>query len=323
MPTRPRHNLAAYLAGFAAPLPAAVLPGTVRQPAARRPGEAADGDGATDLPTLLARVPAAGYGPGVTAALGRLWPSLTARDRSQVAAPLRPGRGGLVRLGGAAAVQTSPTTCGSASLVLLAAAGDPVLATWLVTGQDLGVPPAGALLPGFAPGPGAEAPDAAGERFAALQGAMQRATCRRALGPFPWPGRFGTPPWTAARHARFPGVRYSHRPVDDADRVGMTRLLSWVRASVVRGVPVPLYTGGDRGRGLASAVPRHVVLAVPGAPEADPEALFLYEPGTARVFTVPAADLVARTTPHPALGNWTHVCWAVLPRRGAAATVIP
>ena len=43
-----------------------------------------------------------------------------------------------LEVGGAPAQQTDATTCGSAVLALLAAAGDPVLALWLATGWDPG-----------------------------------------------------------------------------------------------------------------------------------------------------------------------------------------
>lgn len=325
MPAGPR-NLAAFLAPLAAPLPTAV--GSVR---ARPPAGADDGEPA--LAVVLARTHGAGHGPRVVAALERAWPTLTPRERRQVASPLRPGPDGVLRLGRDPARQTSETTCGSASLILLAAAGDPVLATWLVTGRTLGVRPAAGVLPdvawGVGPGPGPGpaqgvgegVPASAGERFAALQAAMLRATSRRAVGPLPWPSRFGTPPWTAARQARFPGVRYGHRPVDDADAAAMARLLTWVRSAVGRGVPVPLYTGGDARHGLGTAIPRHVILAVPpprpvgeAATGAAGAGVSLYEPGTARVYSVSDADLIARTTPLDAFGRWAHLCWAVLPQ---------
>ena len=313
MPAGPR-NLAAFFAPLAAPLPTAVA-----SPSGR-PWEGVD-DGEPALAVVLARARGAGHGPRAVAALERTWPALTPRERRQVASPLRPGPDGVLRLGRDPARQTSETTCGSASLILLAAAGDPVLATWLVTGRALGVRPGTGVLPDVGPGAGDAAPASPGERFAVLQAAMLRATSRRAVGPLPWPSRFGTPPWTAARQARFPGVRYGHRPVDDADAEAMARLLTWVRSAVGRGVPVPLYTGGDARHGLGTAIPRHVILAVPpprrlgkAAPGAGGAGLSLYEPGTARVHSVSDADLIARTTPLDAFGRWVHLCWAVLPQ---------
>lgn len=308
-------NLAAHLARLARPLPAVHGADVSRDRGAG--GWSSGGAARVDLETVVARAAAAGQPAAAREALAAAWGTLSPRDRRQIAAPLRPAADGRLRLGAMAAVQTSPTTCGSTVLVLLAAAGDPVLAAWLVTGRRLGHLPAD--LAGAVAGSADGGPT---DRFAAAQEAMLRATSRRAVGPLPWPRAFGTPPWTAARQARFPGVRYGHRPVDDGDREAMARLLAWVRRSVERGVPVPLFTGGDPRGGLDTAVPRHVVLAVPwwdgarrrdGAPSAA-GSLAIYEPTTGRVHVVPGEDLVARTRPHAALGGWTHVCWAVLPR---------
>lgn len=256
---------------------------------------------------MLARVVAAGHPPSAVAAVARAWEGWSPLERRQVARPLEPGPDGVLRFGRAPAVQTSPTTCGSASLVALAAAGDPVLAAWLVTGSLLGSLHEVAVVEG-APGAGA----GPGARFALAQRAMQRATGRRALGPLPWPSALGTPPWTAARHARYPGYRYVHRAVDDSDDDAMDRLLAWVQGAAARGVPVPLFTGGDLAHGLATAVPRHVVLVVPDRGGGS-GVLSVYEPATGRVFRVPARDLLARREPHPALGHWVHVVWAILP----------
>ncbi|WP_110851813.1 hypothetical protein [Georgenia satyanarayanai] len=217
-----------------------------------------------------------------------------------------PADGLPVLLGGARARQVDATTCGSAVLVMLAATGDPALAQWLETGQL----PAGPRPPEV---PHEDVPGGAAERFAAAQQRVKAATGRRALGPLPWPAGLGTPPWTAAREARFPGVRYRVRPVDDTTEDGAT-VLGLVEAANRRGHPVPLYTGGDVRGGLAHAVPRHVVLAVPppsGA--AVPGTLRIYEPSRGSVLTVPSADLLGRTEPLRALGGWTHVVAALLP----------
>ncbi|MEE6287988.1 hypothetical protein V2J52_10035 [Georgenia sp. MJ173] len=212
-----------------------------------------------------------------------------------------------VLLGGARARQVDETTCGSAVLVMMAATGDPVLAEWLETGRV----PRGTLPPEI-PRESVTGLDAAG-RFAAAQRQVKRRTGRRALGPLPWPASLGTPPWTAAREARFPGVRYRVRPFDDATDDAQA-VLAQVVAATHRGHPVPMFTGGDLRGGIAHAVPRHVVLAVPPPPGAgEPGMLSLYEPGRGEVYRVPAAALVDRTTPHPALGGWTHVTVALLP----------
>jgi hypothetical protein len=229
-------------------------------------------------------------------------------------------------VGGARAVQRDATTCGSAVLVHLAALGDPELARWI---EDGTVPAS----------PRPEVPDAAGRldlvgagmeltdpdrRFDAAQRVVKSATSRHAIGPVGWPEGLGTPPWTAARQARFPGVTYRVAPVDDRTARGAA-VLAAVHAATTAGIPVPLYTSGDLGRGLRFAVPRHVVLALPQAPDDDagtsrPSAhpgapsLTIYEPSRGLTHVVALADLLARAAPLRALGSWSHVAAALLPR---------
>lgn len=240
-------------------------------------------------------------------------PSAAAGADTAVGGPTAAARPGAQRddglpvlLGGARARQVDGTTCGSAVLVMLAATGDPALAEWLESGRL----PEGPRPPEI---PVGEVVDEAGERFAAAQREVKRATARRALGPLPWPAALGTPPWTAARAARFPGVRYRVRPVDDSSAEAPA-ILELVEAANRRGQPVPLYVGGDVRGGVAHAVPRHVVLAVPPPPGAALSGtLHLYEPAAGSVHSVQTADLLRRATPHPALGGWTHVMAALLP----------
>ncbi|UKJ64272.1 hypothetical protein H1Q78_02055 [Cellulosimicrobium cellulans] len=205
-----------------------------------------------------------------------------------------------LEVGGAPARQTDATTCGSAVLALLAAAGDPVLALWLVTG----------LVPGeTAPVP-APLPEGAA-RFRVLQQEVKRRTNRAALGPLPWPAALGTPPWGAARTARYADLRYVERVVVGA------RSEQVVRAALVaaaRGVPVPLFTGGDLALGIATAVPRHVVLLTDA--DARTRRCRVYEPSAGTVHDLGAASLLdGARTPDVlrALGGWPHVCWALLP----------
>ena len=297
-----RRNLSVLAAGLARPLPA-----SVRESASGRRRDRGD------LDRALARVAASGHPPESASALADLWPDLDPPARSQIATPLRPGPDGFVSFGSRRATQAKTASCGPAVLVVLLAAGDPVVATWLVTGRRLGsLPREIAAVAGTAAA--SEVEGAPGARFVAAQEAMLRAANRHAFGGLPWPSPLGTPPWTAARHARFPGVRYSARAVNDANVSEMERLLAWVRASLARGVPVPLYAGGDLVRGVSTAVPRHVVLAVPPPLGAPPVTISLYEPGSAQVHDLVSTELVTRSEPHPALGGWTHVCWAVLPR---------
>lgn len=221
-----------------------------------------------------------------------------------------------VTLAGTPARQRDETTCGSMVLLMLAATGDPVLAEWLERGT---LPPdLDRLPPEIPPDPTALTTTAA--RLEAAQQRLKNRTRSRALGPAPWPGRLGTVPWTAAREARFPGVRYRSIPMDDASPRAEA-LLTSVHGATTAGAAVPLYTGGDLSGGVAAAVPRHVVLAVPppaaaehrGRDDAGHPVLHLYDPASARVYAVPLAHLLARREPHPALGGWTHVCWVLLP----------
>ncbi len=212
-----------------------------------------------------------------------------------------------VEIGGARARQVDQTTCGSACLLMLAATGDSRLMEWLETGQYEGARPPEV--------PAGHYPDAA-SRIAAAQRQLKHRTGRAALGPIRWPGQFGTPPWTAAREARFPGVRYTHRPVDDRGARG-AEMVSLLVNALRAGYPVLVYSGGSIAQGAATAIPRHVVLAVPGSevritPEGD-EIISLYEPSEGLVHEVRAGDLRDRTTPMRALGNWSHVQWLCLP----------
>ncbi|TNC19286.1 hypothetical protein FHE66_03870 [Georgenia sp. 311] len=270
-----------------------------------RPVRAAAGPAAPVVPTGPAaaaggHVPVAGTVGPSAASGGTESPAGTSRPRAAAAEGLP------VLLGDARARQVDGSTCGSAVLVMLAATGDPALAQWLETGRL----PAGPRPPEV---PAQDVRGGAGERFAAAQRQVKAATGRRALGPLPWPASLGTPPWTAAREARFPGVRYRVRPVSDSSPEAAD-VLGLVEAANRRGIPVPVYVGGDVRGGLSHAVPRHVVLAVPPPPGAAlPGTLQVYEPAEGSVHTVPVSDLLGRTGPHPALGGWTHVTAVLLP----------
>ncbi|KGM09796.1 hypothetical protein, partial [Cellulomonas carbonis] len=205
--------------------------------------------------------------------------------------------------------QADGTTCGSAVLTMLAACGDDGLVTWLATGHVPDVRP-----PELRDAPESALRRLAGarveDRAAVLQRILKRRTNARAALGLPWPESLGTPPWGAARVARFPGVRYAHLPVDDTDRSHLDRVLGTVRAWLAAGVPVPLYTGGDTARGWSTAVPRHVVLAVADRPDGG---LDVWEPSRGRVVPTEPEALAGRAGPHPGLGGWEHVVWAVLP----------
>lgn len=260
---------------------------------------------------------------------------LDGRRRAQVRAPLDVPLGGAVRWGTAIARQVDGTTCGAAVLGLLAAAGDPVLARWVVTGDlpDGSLPPEidGLDLPDPWHPADPDAPDwfrtpdgraaheaatgehAAAARWALLQAALhRRSTARGIAGVLPWPRSLGTPPWGAARVARFPGVAYRAVLVDDTRTDEVDDLLARVDAALDRGVPVPLYAGGDTSGGLAAALPRHVVLAVGRTADGGYR---VYEPGAGAVLPLDREVLRHPVGPQPALGRWTHLAWALLPVR--------
>lgn len=269
-------------------------------------------------------------------ALRALDPALEALDprrRRQVLAPLDVPLGRTVRWGSAAARQVDGTTCGAAVLGMLAAAGDPALAYWLVTGRapdgvlppeltglDLTDPPAPhdpdapewfRTPDGRAAHADATGEEAAAARWGLLQAALHRRSTARTLGPLPWPRALGTPPWGAARLARFPGVAYRSVLVDDTRTSEVDDVLARVDSALDRGVPVPLYSGGDLADGLGAAVPRHVVLAV-GRTD---DGYRVYEPGAGAVLPVERAALREPAGPVPGLGSWTHLAWALLPVR--------
>ena len=146
-------------------------------------------------------------------------------------------------------------------------------------------------------------------RFAAVHRVLRRRTSRGAVLGLPWPPRYGTPPWTAARTARFGGVRYRQVVLDDTDRPHLDAVLVRVEHALRRGVPVPLYTGGDTSRGWDTALPRHVVLVVGFGPAA----FEVWEPGAGRVLPIGRSALLDGGR-HPALGGWDHLVWALLPQ---------
>jgi len=311
------------LTSLAGPVPGRAVP------APPPPGAYPLPDGGPHHAAGLAR--RAGHDEEVVRALRTTLGALDGAVRHEVLDPLgrradlsgRRGRSAVraVSVGGARARQADGTTCGSTVLGMLAAAGDPVLALWLVAGLCPGEQPSGER--------GGRGQDAAA-RLRTLQRVVKGRTNRGALGPFAWPQALGTPPWGAARAARYADVRYTDRVVtDDGPRATGTTgspVVEAALAAAARGVPVPLFTGGDLGLGVATAVPRHVVLLTaadlpdeagrrtgdaPGAGRC-----WVYEPSSGTVHRLAARDLLAGATDagvRRALGGWPHVCWALLP----------
>lgn len=224
---------------------------------------------------------------------------------------------------GRPAVQHDPTSCGAACLVVLRAAGDPAVARAL---------------------------DADPEAFRDAMAAQRGDTARRALGPLPWPRALGTPPWTAAREASFPGVRYTSRPLlrGSGDAATLRRALAAAHRATAAGLPVPIYSGHrllerlpaparSLARRSGPVLPRHVVLALPAdgpAPgsgvdrpardAAGQPVLHVYEPGAGRVHTVGPHEFAATASgetsarARAALGGWPEIGWILLPTRAGA-----
>lgn len=215
-------------------------------------------------------------------------------------------RTGPVRIAGVTVAQPDGVTCAATGLLLLNAACDPGLAGWLERGEvPSALPPE---LSGLTALQLAEADPA--RRVAIAAAAVHERATRATLGPFPWPRAYGTPPWGVAREARVPGVIYRHRAVDDRDEALMDDVLAMLTAATGHGIPVPIYSGGDWSQGWQAAMPRHLVLALPTT---DPSRLRIYEPGRGRIETIHPDELRARTTPHRALGGWTHLAWTLIP----------
>jgi len=241
--------------------------------------------------------------PEVPADLAAALATLAPAARRRVLDPLgrlgpqpAPGRPRTLPLPGAEGVdaparQVDERTCGAAVLAMLRLAGDPRRALEL-----------------------SRWPDGAAAAFAAQQRLLHARTTRTARGLPTWPPALGTPPWGAARAARYGRVRYCHRVVG-----GRTarRVLGAAVEAVAHGVPVPLYSGGDLAGGVSTAVPRHVVLLT----TVRDGVATLYEPSSGRLHAVPVPALVAagrdggdRRPLTAALGGWPHVVWALLPR---------
>jgi len=271
---------------------------------------------AVDLERVLRRAAAAGVPAAARDELRSRWPSLDARAQAQVGAPLRPAPGcDTLRWGTAAARQTDQTTCGSAVLTMLAAEGDPLLALWLAVGSTCGGyrPPELDGLDLDTP-PGQDPDTGAAARFGAVQQVVKKRSNRGALCGLPWPTALGTPPWGAVAVARFPTVAYRSVLVDDSRTSEISAVLSRAVRALDLGIPVPLYTGGDLGSGLAAALPRHVVLLTGRVGDR----VTVYEPSQGRVHEVAVEALASPEGPMPALGGWSHVDWALLPVRPAA-----
>ena len=274
-------------------------------PADRKAMEAAISELGVDR-DVIERAVASGAPVAAVAGLAARWESLPAPARAVVRAPLKGGSVGPVKWGTTHATQVDQTTCGAASMTIMAMVTDPFVALWVVTGQVIGnyMPPE-VLRSEVARLPAHTVTD----RWNSLQHATHIATTHSAVGPLPWPMAFGTPPWRVDNVARCAGVKLRGFVIDDGKQGDVAAALAHASAALRDGIPVPAYVGGDVSLGFDTAVPRHVVLLV--ANEGD--SLRVYEPGSGAVHALPKAALAAPHSRLPALGNWSRLLWLVLP----------
>ncbi len=222
--------------------------------------------------------------------LRRTWSAFTRSDRPATPETLLPGG---VPSGGVAThvlldralrqrtlVQSTTTTCGSATLVVARMLADE------------------AYLLQVLKGPGAR------ERFAAQEQVIKRST-NGLRGPagslqLPWPSALGTPPWgTASAMTRLfgPRLRYRVRAVDSDSRPERLAAFGSLASTVAAGNPAVLYVGDD-------LTPRHVTLAL----SVDDDGLRIYDPAVGRLVTVARSAFEAGRV---GVAGWQRV-WAVV-----------
>lgn len=249
---------------------------------------------------------ASGGGPHATLALAARWATLQPLERAMVVNPTMKTEPGPVAWAGTPARQVDETTCGAASMAMMAAIGDPFVALWLASGRVLGgyVPPEVERLQGW------RRLDTVERRWEALQRSIHHATTRRGLGLFAWPKALGTPPWRVDNNTRFADLRFRGMIVDDADQDDLTAVIDHASAALRDGIPVPLYASGDSEMGLDTVIPRHVVLLV----RRTEDGFLAYEPTSGALHLITERQLRSGAKKLKALGNWSRVAWVVLPR---------
>lgn len=181
--------------------------------------------------------------------------------------------------------QATPTTCGSASLVVARMLLDPRYCDAVLTS------------------------DRPSDGFAAAEQAVKRRTngVRRTGGglQLPWPPALGTPPWGVAAEmtslSAEAGVRFTVRPVDSESVDDRLAALHAVRVSVLAGRPAPIFVGD----GLC---PRHVVLVT----AATADGVEVYEPAGGTIVEVPSSAFAEGRL---SLAGWDHVWAVVVPGR--------
>jgi hypothetical protein len=190
--------------------------------------------------------------------------------------------------------------------------GDPFVSLWLATGRRVGeYLPLEPLVTEVV----TKDVRTVEERWRSLQRELHREATRWALGPLPWPRALGTPPWRLDNTVRFAGLRFHTRVLDDRNREELAAFFAHASVALADGIPVPLYVGGDSSRGIAAAIPRHVVLIVARTPGG----FRIFEPGAGALVDVADADVrAAGGTAIPGFGYWSRTTCVVLPstRRG-------
>ncbi|MDN4479964.1 hypothetical protein [Demequina muriae] len=263
-----------------------------------------------DDSTIIERAVAAGAPITAVAGFAAAWDTFPRTAQEAIRRPQGAGLGH-VRFGAVRATQVDETTCGAAVMAMMLMMGDPLVAAWLMTGRHFGDYLPREVLAVTLDGPGARTID---ERWHALQRVLHHQTTRTGLWVAPWPRALGTPPWRLDDETRFAGVRFRGAVLDDSDAGAVTAAVAHASAALRDGIPVPLYTSGDSDAGLASVVPRHVVLLT-GRTD---HGFQVYEPGSGRIVPLAEARLFGPGPKEPAYGQWTRASWLVLPqvRRG-------
>ena len=227
-------------------------------PADRKALDVAFDEVGADAP-VLRRALATGAHVGAVASLAGAWSTLDESQRAMIRDPVGRHTPGPVTFVGTPARQVDQTTCGPSCMALMLMMGDPFVALWLVTGRSVG-----AYLPLEPLVTEVVTKDVrtVEERWRSLQRELHREARRWALGPFPWPRMWGTPPWRVDNTVRFASQRFYGKLVDDRRPDEVEDFISLAAAALRDGIPVPLYVGGDSTKGIAAALPRHVVLLV-------------------------------------------------------------
>lgn len=280
-------------------------------PADRKALEAAAAELGADA-RVIERAAGTGAPVAAVAALAAAWETLPsdakAAARDPLAAPSGRREEGPAAVGVLTLRQIDETTCGAAVLAMVALTTDPFVAVWLATGRVF-ADHRPAAVAGVIGDDWRSAPRSLDARWAALQRALHAEATRGGLGPFPWPRALGTPPWGLARMVRPFGVRYRGASLDDRSPDAAAAWVVHASAALADSLPVPLYSAGDSGLGLGTAVPRHVILLVARIDDG----FLAYEPSRGVMMRLPDAAFTGPGPRRAALGHWSRVAWLVLP----------